>query len=336
MLGYYLRGKIFIVGKNIYNLILPNFRLFLRLPLSFVVHFCHRSRKFHLKLYERTRMLRNTLFLKVVISCLLGFCLLVIRISRSSVQLQQDPVEFQKTDIYNKLSQLRNKYVVQEEERNFPIAFSLVIYRDIDRAIRLLRAIYRPHNYYCIHVDKKANPAYFEAIQKAIRRIGSNVFLIPDSERISIVWGYLSTLDADLACAKRLLEFSSTWRYWINLTGHEFPLRTNWELVRALKAVRGANLVAGFRDVRDFGRLPPPSITPEGVSKLHMGDLVFTLFCRFMHNMFRHRNRGFNESNKSVMIFIHPVGYTMHFYNKIECVNQTSVGLSSFYHRVTY
>ncbi|KAA0195117.1 Beta-1 3-galactosyl-O-glycosyl-glycoprotein beta-1 6-N-acetylglucosaminyltransferase [Fasciolopsis buskii] len=231
-------------------------------------------------------MLRNTLFLKVVISCLLGFCLLVIRISRSSVQLQQDPVEFQKTDIYNKLSQLRNKYVVQEEERNFPIAFSLVIYRDIDRAIRLLRAIYRPHNYYCIHVDKKANPAYFEAIQKAIRRIGSNVFLIPDSERISIVWGYLSTLDADLACAKRLLEFSSTWRYWINLTGHEFPLRTNWELVRALKAVRGANLVAGFRDVRDFGRLPPPSITPEGV-RWYKGAVHVAVRREFIEYIFR-------------------------------------------------
>jgi len=49
----------------------------------------------------------------------------------------------------------------------FPLAFSMVIYRDIDQFERLLRVLYRPQNFYCIHVDRKA-PAAFKAAAKAI------------------------------------------------------------------------------------------------------------------------------------------------------------------------
>ena len=41
------------------------------------------------------------------------------------------------------------------EEEAFPIAFSLMTYCDAEQVYRLLRAIYRPSNLYCIHVDKK-------------------------------------------------------------------------------------------------------------------------------------------------------------------------------------
>ena len=43
------------------------------------------------------------------------------------------------------------------EEMEFPIAFSLLVYKDTEQIYRLLRAIYRPSNYYCIHVDAKVN-----------------------------------------------------------------------------------------------------------------------------------------------------------------------------------
>uniref|UniRef100_A0A2C9JNP9 NPHP4 Ig-like domain-containing protein n=1 Tax=Biomphalaria glabrata TaxID=6526 RepID=A0A2C9JNP9_BIOGL len=50
------------------------------------------------------------------------------------------------------------------EETDFPIAYSIMMYRDADQAERLLRAIYRPSNYYCIHVDAKAD----SSVQKAM------------------------------------------------------------------------------------------------------------------------------------------------------------------------
>ena len=39
------------------------------------------------------------------------------------------------------------------------------------------------------------------------------------------------------------------WKYHINLAGQEFPLKTNLELVRILKAFNGSNLIQGSTDM---------------------------------------------------------------------------------------
>ena len=46
-------------------------------------------------------------------------------------------------------------------EEEFPIAYSIVMYRDPGQTERLLRAIYQPQNYYCIHVDSKSDKKVF-------------------------------------------------------------------------------------------------------------------------------------------------------------------------------
>ena len=43
---------------------------------------------------------------------------------------------------------------VNEEEAGFPLAFSIIMYKDMELTERLLRAIYRPQNFYCIHVER--------------------------------------------------------------------------------------------------------------------------------------------------------------------------------------
>lgn len=42
-----------------------------------------------------------------------------------------------------------------KEERDFPIAYSIATYKNPKQFEILLRAIYRPQNVYCIHVDKR-------------------------------------------------------------------------------------------------------------------------------------------------------------------------------------
>jgi Core-2/I-Branching enzyme len=56
-----------------------------------------------------------------------------------------------------------------------------------------------------------------------------------------VVWGAVTVLDAELSCIRQLLTLSGDWKYFINLVGKDFPLKTNLELVRILKAFRGAN-----------------------------------------------------------------------------------------------
>ena len=53
-----------------------------------------------------------------------------------------------------------------------------------------------------------------------------------------------SVLEPELVCMRELLRFTK-WRYFINLTGQEFPLKTNLELVRIMKALNGSNDMEG-------------------------------------------------------------------------------------------
>ena len=43
------------------------------------------------------------------------------------------------------------------QEESFPIAYAIVMYKDPEQVERLLHAIYRPQNHYCIHVDSKVS-----------------------------------------------------------------------------------------------------------------------------------------------------------------------------------
>lgn len=125
------------------------------------------------------------------------------------------------------------------EEESFPLAYSMVLYKDIELVERILRAIYRPHNFYCLHVDKKADPSLLEAV-RSIASCLDNVFVA--SESVDVIWGEFSVLEPELVCMRDLWRYKK-WRYFINLTGQEFPLKTNLQLVRILTALNGSNLV---------------------------------------------------------------------------------------------
>ena len=133
-------------------------------------------------------------------------------------------------------------YNITKEESDFPIAFSILMHENVEQAERLLRMIYRPQNFYCIHVDLKAS----DTIQAAIRAI-TNCFdnVILPIKQVGVRWAEYTVLEAELACMEALYKASDRWKYFINLTGRDFPLKTNWELVQILKVYNGANDIDG-------------------------------------------------------------------------------------------
>ncbi|CAG5122440.1 unnamed protein product [Candidula unifasciata] len=149
-----------------------------------------------------------------------------------------------------------------DEEEQFPIAYSILVYKDSEMVERLLRAIYRPQNFYCIHVDQKASNDCFEAIT-SIAKCFPNVFLA--SRRISVAWGWFTVLEPEIVCMEDLWKYRK-WKYFINLTGQEFPLRTNHELVKILMAFQGAVDVSSSVKALDRrrlrGRNPPHGLRP--------------------------------------------------------------------------
>ena len=81
-------------------------------------------------------------------------------------------------------------------------------------------------------------------MRSLVKCLPNNVFLA--SNPVDVKWGNFSLLRAELSCMRDLLARSGTWKYLINLTGEEFPLVTNLELVTILKRLGGRNIVDGM------------------------------------------------------------------------------------------
>ncbi|THD27050.1 Glycosyltransferase 14 family member [Fasciola hepatica] len=151
---------------------------------------------------------------------------------------------------------------VSDEELQFPLAFSFNVHKQFTQFARLFRAVFRHHNAYCIHVDYKADREFRKQVMRLVNCFGPNVYVIPRERSISVKWGDLSTLEAWIRCAEFLLNQSSVrWKYLLNGSGQEFPLRTNWELVRALKAINGSNIVESNGPNTDVDWVPNKSFS---------------------------------------------------------------------------
>jgi len=131
-----------------------------------------------------------------------------------------------------------------DEERRFPIAFSLLTYENLEQSERLLRLIYRPHNVYCIHVDATSSDQLRDGLE-AIASCFDNVFVAKPP--VDVRWGKVSIIHAEILCMKQLLNHKR-WKYLVNLVGRDFPLRTNYELVKILQTYDGANDVQASRN----------------------------------------------------------------------------------------
>ncbi|KAH9513176.1 Beta-1,3-galactosyl-O-glycosyl-glycoprotein beta-1,6-N-acetylglucosaminyltransferase 4 [Bulinus truncatus] len=133
-----------------------------------------------------------------------------------------------------------------QEESEFPLAFTILFHQDLDQVVFLLRAIYRPHNVYCLNVDTKSSVEFLEAV-RSVARCLPNVFVASKLE--SIVYAGFSRLMADINCFSDLLKHRVQWKYVINMPGQQFPLRTNFELVKILKSYNGTNDIEGNKDL---------------------------------------------------------------------------------------
>ncbi|KAK2139563.1 hypothetical protein LSH36_1718g00023 [Paralvinella palmiformis] len=176
---------------------------------------------------------------------------------------------------------------VNDEEKQFPIAYSIQMYKDIVQVERLLRAIYRPQNVYCINVDK-SSPPDVHAGMEALAKCFDNVLL----SDVNVAWGSFSQVEADLRCMKYVYNKSSDWKYFLTLTGQEFPLKTNLDLVLILKALNGSNAMVSSTRKRFHKRWlhagPPPINVTMVKGACHFavtrGFVHYVLFAKGMKN----------------------------------------------------
>ena len=143
-----------------------------------------------------------------------------------------------------------NNYYVSQVEEEFPIAYIVVVYVDPLQILRFLKAVYRPHNVYCIHPDSKSGlefALHFHLLSKCL----GNVFVA--SKLSNVFYGFgASTLEAQINCYSDLVQLSMEWRYVINLCGRDLPLRTNREIVEVLSSLNGSSAIVPYKVNKRF------------------------------------------------------------------------------------
>ncbi|RZF57912.1 beta-1,6-N-acetylglucosaminyltransferase [Sphingobacterium corticibacterium] len=102
------------------------------------------------------------------------------------------------------------------------IAYFILVHRLPNQFKRLFKAIYEPDNCYLIHIDKKASDELKEEIRLFLQPF-SHVNIM---ESENVVWGGYSMVQAELDGIKYLLEIDAEWDYFINLSGQDYPLKS--------------------------------------------------------------------------------------------------------------
>jgi len=102
------------------------------------------------------------------------------------------------------------------------IAYMILVHRFPEQFKRLFKAVYDPDNCYLIHIDKKAGMEIHQEL-RAFLKPYSNVFIFKSQ---SVIWGGYSMVQVELDGMNFLLNVAIDWDYFINLSGQDFPLRS--------------------------------------------------------------------------------------------------------------
>ena len=143
---------------------------------------------------------------------------------------------------------LWNNLYNSQQERNFPLAFSFIVYESPEQFLRLFKLLYRPQNTYCIHYDKKS---VYKVFFRILARCLPNV-IIPRNI-IDVQWGEKTLLIAQMSCLSDLVSYrekqreEKRWQYVINLCGKELPLMSTRMMVEKLIYMNQTSMINSWR-----------------------------------------------------------------------------------------
>ena len=146
------------------------------------------------------------------------------------------------------------------------IAYLILIHRYPQQFKRLFKAIYDPRNQYLVHVDKRSGAALEADIQAFLDPYNNAEVL----EAKKAQWGGYSLVDAALRGMERLLQTGRQWTHFINLSGQDFPLRTQSQIMAHLRANPGREFIR----VLDQQKIRPDTMARVGKYVLELGGRI--------------------------------------------------------------
>uniref|UniRef100_A0A915CXE2 MULE transposase domain-containing protein n=1 Tax=Ditylenchus dipsaci TaxID=166011 RepID=A0A915CXE2_9BILA len=124
---------------------------------------------------------------------------------------------------------------LSKEEKEYPLAYGMLVYDNAMQIYLLLSAIYQPQNAYCIAVDAKSSDQ-FKADMDLLADCFPNIFVMQISQ---VEWYTYSVVRGVWNCLKYLSQLDHPWKYYQYLSGVDLPLKTNLEMVRIFKQLNG-------------------------------------------------------------------------------------------------
>lgn len=220
------------------------------------------------------------------------------------------------------------------ESRSGPhvrIAYFIMVHHKPEVFKNMFQKIYTRDQFYLIHIDKKAKPDFIEEIQIYIVQF-PNVYIL---DSMNIVSGGFNMVQAELNAMEFLLNVSKEWDYFINLSGEDYPLKSQNIIRKFLTINKGRNYL--FYYDQKFYR-------PDTLQRIqnHFTELAYMISSfiykrSFMKNVipyiggkwfiFTRETCLFLTNNKTVMDF---EDYYLHTFLPAESFFQTVLMNTSF------
>ncbi len=103
---------------------------------------------------------------------------------------------------------------ITDLEYNNPMAFSILVYKNLYQFQVLMRTLYVRSNFHCIHVDKEASFDLYAYVVKLSTCL-ENVHIV--HPRLEVSWGAMTILEVERHCQRYLLQKSSKWHYYMTI-----------------------------------------------------------------------------------------------------------------------
>lgn len=186
------------------------------------------------------------------------------------------------------------------------IAYLIMVHRNLDQCKRLFLSIYHPENIYVFHADKKCSKQFVLDLEKFLQPYTNTSV----ESRFRCTWGGYSILQTELYYIDFLLKSDSAWCYLINLSGQDFPLKSQAAIREVLSHGHQRNYVevqrmweepskrAGKIGFELFGKLRDTRVTRRPWFEAYGGSQWFILnreTCKYLvsNNAFVSRLRSY-------------------------------------------
>jgi hypothetical protein len=119
------------------------------------------------------------------------------------------------------------------------IAFFIAAYKLERQFDWLFKSIWNPDDIFLIHLSAAASDEYVRKIEGITNGI-PNVYFLP---RMQITWGGWSLVEMNLAAIRFLCGRPEQWKYFVNISGQDYPMRPIDDFRKFLERNEGTNFV---------------------------------------------------------------------------------------------